>query len=206
MMEPFTTLTAAAAPIDAANVDTDQLAPARFLRRPRADGYADILFHDLRHTVEGVEKSDFVLNQPGFRQARIIVADRNFGGGSSREQAVWALVDSGICCVIAESFGDIFYNNSLNHGLLLIRQPLGVLARLRAALHAAPGATMQVDLERQLIIAPDGEVLAFDIEAGRRTRLMLGLDAVGLTLVHLDQIRAFEGDYAARRPWIMVPH
>jgi len=204
-MQPFVSLTAVAAPIDAANVDTDQIAPARFLRRPRGEGYRDILFHDLRYSAPGVEKPDFVLNRAGFRDARILVADRNFGGGSSREQAVWALVDNGIACVIAESFGDIFNNNALNHGLLLVRQPAPVLARLRAALHAAPGATMRVDLEGQTLTAPDEQVLAFAIEAGRKKRLMLGVDAIGLTMTHRDGIAAFEAAFAARRPWAVPP-
>jgi 3-isopropylmalate/(R)-2-methylmalate dehydratase small subunit len=201
-MQPFTALTAIAAPLDEANIDTDQIAPARFLRRPRGEGYGHFLFHDLRLSANGAERPDFVLNQPAFRQARILVADRNFGGGSSREQAVWALVDAGIRSVIAASFGDIFYSNAVSQGLLLIRQDPEPLARLRATLHAAPGAEITVDLGRQTVVAPDGTVLRFDIEPGRKRRLLHGLDAIGLTLQHAAEIETFDAAYRARRPWL----
>jgi 3-isopropylmalate/(R)-2-methylmalate dehydratase small subunit len=201
-MERFTTLTAVAAPIDAANVDTDQLAPARFLRRPRRDGYRDVLFHDLRFTDQEGERPDFILNRDPFRKARILIADRNFGGGSSREQAVWSLVDYGIRCVMAESFGDIFYNNAVNHGLLLVRQSSEDLRHMRAALNRRPGTEISVDLEAQKIIGPEGETRSFSIEAGHRKRLLLGVDAIGLTLSHEADFAAFEGRYRARLPWI----
>ena len=201
-MAPFDKLTAVAAPIDNPNVDTDQLAPARFLRRPRDEGYADILFHDVRKTPEGALKPDFVLNKEAYRNAGILVADRNFGGGSSREQAVWALVDSGIRCVIAVSFGDIFYNNSVKHGLLLIRQDAEAAKRLREELHAKPGATMSVDLAAQSFTTPNGATVAFDIEPSRKRRLSLGLDDIDLTLQHDAEIAAFEKTYRARRPWL----
>ncbi|MBW8270784.1 3-isopropylmalate dehydratase small subunit [Caldovatus aquaticus] len=201
-MEPFTTLTAVAAPLDVPNVDTDQIAPARFLRRPRREGYADVLFHDLRYAAPGVERPEFVLNRPPYRDARILVADRNFGGGSSREQAVWALVDGGIRCVIAISFGDIFWENSVKGGLLLVRLDEPEVAALRRQLHARPGARITVDLERQSITAPDGRALAFEIEPARKRRLLLGLDEIGLTLRHEDAIAAFERGYRTRRPWL----
>lgn len=201
-MKPFDKLTAVAAPIDAPNVDTDQIAPARFLRRPREEGYADILFHDLRKTPEGESRPDFILNRPEFANAGILVADRNFGGGSSREQAVWALVDSGIRCVIAVSFGDIFYNNSVKHGLLLIKQDADAARSLREELHASPGAEMSVDLEAQTFTTPKGATVTFDIEASRKRRLQLGLDDIDLTLQHDAEIAAFEGTYRNRRPWL----
>ena len=201
-MAPFDKLTAVAAPIDNPNVDTDQLAPARFLRRPRDEGYADILFHDVRKTPEGALKPDFVLNKPAYANAGILVADRNFGGGSSREQAVWALVDNGVRCVIAVSFGDIFYNNSVKHGLLLIRQDAEDAKRIREELHASPGATMTVDLEKQIFTTPGGAMIGFDIEPSRKRRLRLGLDDIDLTLQHDAQIAAFEQTYRARRPWL----
>ena len=201
-MAPFDKLTAVAAPIDQPNVDTDQIAPARFLRRPREDGYADILFHDVRKTPEGAFKPDFVLNKPAYAQAGILVADRNFGGGSSREQAVWALVDSGIRCVIAVSFGDIFYNNSVKHGLLLIRQGAEEAKRIREGLHASPGATMTVDLDAQTFTTPAGTVVAFDIEPSRKRRLRLGLDDIDLTLQHDPAIAEFEQRYRSRRTWL----
>lgn len=201
-MQPFDTLTAVAAPIDRPNVDTDQIAPARFLRRPRKDGYADILFHDLRLEEDGSENPDFVLNRPAFRDAGILVADRNFGGGSSREHAVWALIDNGIRCVVAISFGDIFYGNSIKHGLLLIRQDAETCARLRARLHEKPGATMSVDLEAQTLTGPDGTAYPFEIEPSRKKRLLLGLDDVGLTLQHTAAIDRFEQGYRAAKPWL----
>lgn len=201
-MQPFTTLDAVAAPMDEANIDTDQIAPARFLRRPRDGGYGPFLFHDLRLDAQGQEQPGFVLNQPAFRAARIIVADRNFGGGSSREQAVWALMDAGIACVIAESFGDIFDNNSVNHGLLLIRLSAAELGALRGTLHAMPGSRLSIDLSAQTITRPDGDVLPFAIEAGRKRRLLEGLDAIGLTLRHEIPIASFERDYRQRRAWL----
>jgi 3-isopropylmalate/(R)-2-methylmalate dehydratase small subunit len=201
-MEPFTTLTAVAAPIDRSNIDTDQIAPARFLRRPRGEGYADVLFHDLRYSAPGEERPDFVLNQAPYRAARILVADHNFGGGSSREQAVWSLVDSGIRCVIAVSFGDIFWENSVKGGLLLVRLDEANVAALRTQLHAQPGATLSVDLERQRVTGSDGRELPFEIEPGRKRRLLHGLDEIGVTLRHDAAIAAFEQGYRARRPWL----
>jgi 3-isopropylmalate/(R)-2-methylmalate dehydratase small subunit len=202
MPQPFRTLAAVAAPIDWQNVDTDQLSPVRFLRRPRSEGYADILFHDLRFEAPGRERPDFVLNQPGFRSAGILVADRNFGVGSSRESAVWALVDFGVRCVIAASFGDIFYNNAVKHGLLLVRAEAAVLQAERRALQAAPGARLVVDLEAQGWTGTDGAVHRFEIELGRKRRLLLGLDDIQTTLQDLPQIRRFAQDYRQRRAWL----
>ena len=205
-MQPFTTLTGTAAPLDRANVDTDQIAPARFLRRPRDDGYADVLFHDLRFSAPGVEQPDFVLNQAAYRDAKILVADRNFGGGSSREQAVWSLVDYGIRCVIAVTFGDIFWENSVKGGLLLIRVDEATAATLRGQLLAEPGAAMTVELEAQRITAPDGSAIAFETEPGRKRRLLLGLDEIGDTLRHDAAIAEAERAYRARRPWLFRQH
>lgn len=201
-MEPFTTLTAVAAPLNEQNIDTDQIAPARFLRRPRADGYGRFLFHDLRFDAEGSELAEFVLNRPAFRAARILVADRNFGGGSSREQAVWALLDHGIRCVIAESFGDIFSANSVNQGLLLVRLPMEALLPLRNLLHGSPGIQITVDLATQQISVPGGTSARFDIEPSRKQRLLLGLDAIGMTMRQEPDIAAFAAAYRARRPWL----
>lgn len=196
-MEKFTKITAPALPIDQPNVDTDQIAPARFLRRPRGEGYADVLFHDLRKAEGG-----HIVDDPRFAGAKIVVADRNFGGGSSREQAVWSLDDFGIRCVIASSFGDIFYANSAKHGLLTLRLDEATCQSLRAALHADPGAEMTVDLEAQRITAPDGGTIPFEIEPSRRKRLLEGLDDIDLTLTHDDAIAAFEADYGRRKPWL----
>lgn len=202
MPQPFRSLSAVAAPVDWQNVDTDQLAPVRFLRRPRSEGYADILFHDFRCDGLGRERPDFVLNQPASRSAGILVADRNFGVGSSREQAVWALIDFGVRCVIAESFGDIFYNNAVKHGLLLVRAGSAVLEAARRSLRAAPGTHLSVDLEAQSWTAADGATHRFDIEPGRKRRLLLGLDDIETTLQHLPDIRRFAEGYRARRPWL----
>jgi 3-isopropylmalate/(R)-2-methylmalate dehydratase small subunit len=201
-MQPFTTVSAPGLPIDQPNIDTDQIAPARFLRRPRGQGYADVLFHDLRHE-EGA--AGHIIDDPRYRGAAIIVANRNFGGGSSREQAVWALVDSGFRCVIATSFGDIFYSNSAKHGLLTVKVDDVVSGRLRDALRETPGAEMIVSLETQMITAPDGEKIPFEIEGSRRKRLLLGLDDIELTLQHESEIARFESSYSDRKPWLDIP-
>lgn len=201
-MEPFTRLTAVAAPLDAPNIDTDQILPARFLRRPRSGGYADYLFHDLRFEGDGSERPDFILNQPDYREARILVADRNFGGGSSREQAVWGLVDYGIRCVIAPSFGDIFFNNAPKNGLLPVRQDATLAAHLRTQLHERPGAQVAVDLEAQIVTAPDGTEHQFEIDPFRKRCLLLGLDDVALTLELNAEIADFEKAYRERRHWL----
>lgn len=205
MPQPFRSLKAVAAPIDWQNVDTDQLAPVRFLRRPRSEGYADILFHDLRFESAGRERTDFVLNQAASRGAGILVAGRNFGVGSSREQAVWALVDYGIRCVIAESFGDIFFNNAGKHGLLLIREQAATLQAERDALQAAPGARLAIDLEAEAWTGADGAVHRFEVEPGRKRRLLLGLDDIETTLQDLPQIRRFAEGYRQRHAWLFRP-
>lgn len=200
-MEPFRTLCAVAAPIDQPNVDTDQLIPARFMRKPRSVGYQRFLFHDQRFDDTGAERPDFALNRPAWRAARILVADRNFGCGSSREAAVYALVDAGLGCVIAPSFGDIFFNNAVENGLLLIELAEDRAAALRARLHARPGARLSVDLPAQTIAAEDGTVWPFDIDPGRKRRLIEGIDAIDLTLAHRAAIEAFETARADEAPW-----
>lgn len=201
-LQPFKPLTAVAAPIDLPNVDTDQLAPVRFLRRPRAEGYADVLFHDLRFTAPGVESDGFILNRNEFRSAKILIGGRAFGVGSSREQAVWALVDYGIRCVIAESFGDIFYNNAVKHGLLLIVGAGNALEVERRTLHEKPGTRLSVDLENQSWQREGGAPHRFEMEAGRKRRLLLGLDEIQLTLQHDAEITTFAAGYRNRRPWL----
>ena len=155
-MQTFERLDAPAAALDAPNVDTDQIIPARFLWRARNDGFGELLFNDLRTNEDGTPKPGFALNQPGAKDAQVLVADRNFGCGSSREHAVWALMDAGIRVVIAPSFGDIFFNNSLKNGLLPIVLPEARCAELRAALDRQPGARMVVDLEAQTVSGPVG--------------------------------------------------
>jgi 3-isopropylmalate/(R)-2-methylmalate dehydratase small subunit len=174
------------------NVDTDQIIPARFMRRPRDERYATYGFHDLRFAPDGAPKTDFVLNRAPFDRAGILVAQRNFGVGSSREAAVYALLALGIRCVVAESFGDIFFSNSLKNGLVPVRLSADVCASLRAALTAAPGTQLTVDLERQVLTAPDGTSHGFTIPPFARECLLRGLDEIGLTFTLLPEIEAYE--------------
>jgi 3-isopropylmalate/(R)-2-methylmalate dehydratase small subunit len=201
-VEPFIILTGIAAPFDRPNVDTDQILPARFMRRPRQGGFQDFLFRDIRFDDAGREIPAFVLNQAPYRKARILVADRNFGGGSSREQAAWSLSDFGIRCVIAADFGDIFYSNSLKCGLLPVQLDIGVCVALRNQLHARPGATLCVDLPKQAVFAPDGAQYAFKIDPFHKRRLLEGLDDIGFTLEHEAAIGAFEQSYRQRFDWL----
>ncbi len=192
MPEPFVSLTAIAAPLEMANVDTDQILPARYLRRPRDERYPTYAFHDLRFTPEGAKREEFILNRPPFDRAGILVAQRNFGVGSSREAAVYALLAIGVRAVVAESFGDIFFNNALKNGLVPVRLPESVCVGLRAALAAAPGAEITVDLQAAALTAPDGATHPFTIPAFNRDCLLRGLDEIGLTLTLLPEIEAFE--------------
>ena len=193
---PFSVLEGVAAPIDQSKVDTDQILPARFLRRPRKEGYGTFLFRDL------MDHPQFVLNQAPYRQAKILVADRNFGGGSSREQAPWALSDYGIRCVIAVDFGDIFYLNSLKSGVLPVALDVEVCSALRMQLHARPGATIKVDLPAQTVTGPDGAIHRFAIDGFRKKCLLQGLDDIGITLQHEAAIAAFESQYRKRFDWL----
>jgi 3-isopropylmalate/(R)-2-methylmalate dehydratase small subunit len=201
-MEPFTVLTGVAAPYDRPNVDTDQILPAHYMRKPRKEGFQDFLFRDLRFDDAGREIPAFILNQPPYRKARILVADRNFGGGSSREQAAWSLSDFGIRCVIAADFGDIFYLNSLKCGLLPLQLDIGVCLAMREQLHARPGALMRVDLPEQTVVAPDGMVHAFKIDPFYKHRLLEGLDDIDFTLKHEAAISAFEQSYRQKFDWL----
>ena len=202
-MEPFTRLTGAAAPIDLPNVDTDRVIPARFLRKPQGSpGYERFLFHDVRFDADGAERPEFVLNQPGFRGARIVVAAENFGCGSSREAAVWALAAYGVRAVIAPSLGDIFHQNCGKNGVLAVVLPGEIVAGLRRQLHARPGATLSVDLEAQTVTAPDGAVHHFEIDPFRKQMLLSGQDDIGLTLGYEAQIAAFEASHRAAPPWL----
>jgi len=204
-MQPFTWLSAIAAPLDEANIDTDRIIPARFLRKPRSDGYHKYLFHDVRLADDGVEVADFVLNRAPFRAALILVADSNFGCGSSREGAVFALADHGIRAIIAPSFGDIFYQNCVKNGLLPVRLPAAIVAYWRKRLHEAPGATITIDLPTQSVTGPDGTSRSFAIDAFAKTCLIEGLDDIRLSLRHEAQIAAYEERGAARAPWVFDP-
>ena len=200
MSEPFTTLTAIAAPLEMPNVDTDQILPARYLRRPRDERYATYGFHDLRFNPDGTAQPDFILNRPPFDRAGILVAARNFGVGSSREAAVYALLALGIRCVVAESFGDIFFSNALKNGLLPVRLPEPAVTALRDLVLAAPGTALTVDLPRNRLSAPDGTSHDFVIPPFSRDCLLRGLDEIGLTLTLLPEIEAFEAPGDARDP------
>jgi len=201
-MEPFTRLDATAVPIGVPNIDTDQIIPARFLWRKRRDGWGHLLFHDLRFNEAGAPKPDFVLNRDAWRDARIVVADCNFGCGSSREHAVWALYDFGIRAVMAPSFGDIFYNNSLHNGLFPVILHAGRVAALRALLEQSPGSHVAIDLETQAATGPDGAIDTFDIDPFRKECLLAGTDDISFTLGHRERIAAFENDYEARVRWL----
>lgn len=200
-MKAFTTLTAIAAPVEMANIDTDRIIPVRFLRKLRSDkaGYDPYLFHDMRFDNEGREKADFVLNQAPYRKAGILVAGANFGCGSSREGAVWALMGMGVRAVIAPSFGDIFLANCFQNGLLPVRLPMAAIRRLAA--HGGGNASVTVDLERQLVIAPDGEAIPFATDPRRREALLDGLDEIALIQRHAAAIEAFRAQSEAERPW-----
>ena len=201
-MQPFTTLTAVAAPIDMANVDTDKIIPARFLRKLRGPGYADLAFHDIRYDANGKPNPDFILNRAPYRAARILVAGANFGCGSSREAAVYVLYDYGIRSVIAPSFGDIHYGNELQNGMLPVILPDATCQALRQQLHERPGAQVSIDLEAQTVTAPDGAVHRFEIDANHKERLLKGLDDVGLVMQNIAEIEAFEQRYHREMPWL----
>ena len=201
IMQPFTTIIAIAAPLDEANIDTNQLCPTRFNKVPRGPKYAQVLFHDLRFNADGSEK-DFILNREPYRSAGIIVADRNFGCGSSRESAVYALYEFGIRCVIAPSFGDIFANNSCKNGLLPVVLPDAAAAAIRKQLCESPGATMTVDLGAKTVTDSAGQVHRFDIHPLRRKCLLEGLDDVARTQQYRRQFEAFEAAYRKERSWL----
>lgn len=203
-MQPFSKLTAVAVPFDFANLDTDKVIPARYLRKHRTAtaGYDPYLFYDMRFDAEGRERPEFVLNQKPYRNAGILVADVNFGCGSSREGAVYALMDYGFRSVIAASFGDIHYANEIQNGMLPVILPEEACRELRTQLHAKPGARLSIDLETQTVIDTTGWVHAFQIDPVYKERLLKGLDEVGLVLEHLPEIEAFEKNHYAARPWI----
>jgi 3-isopropylmalate/(R)-2-methylmalate dehydratase small subunit len=199
-----TRLTAVAAPIDLPNVDTDRIIPARFLRKPRgSEGYAGFLFHDERFDPDGTPRPGFVLNQAPYARARILVAAENFGCGSSREAAVWALDAFGIRVVIAPSLGDIFHQNCVKNGLLPVILPADQVADLRRQLREWPGAEVAVDLEAQTVTAPDGTRHRFEIDPFRKELLLTGRSELALTLSLDASIREFEARQARETPWLV---
>ena len=200
-MEKFKTLTAVAAPLEIANCDTDRIIPARFLKARRSDGYGRNLFRDVRYDSDGRPKPDFPLNDPAYKEAKILVADINFACGSSREAAVYALHDAGFRAVIAPSFGDIFYNNCFKNGVLPIVLPAEQVAAIRAALLDQPGSTLTVNLEDQTVTRGN-DVWSFEVDPQRKECLLEGLDDITLTLQHEDAMSKFEQNYRADRPWM----
>ncbi|MEE4660870.1 MAG: 3-isopropylmalate dehydratase small subunit [Halieaceae bacterium] len=212
-MKPFAVHQGLVAPMDRANVDTDMIIPKQFLKSIKRSGFGPNLFDELRYLDEGQPgqdcsqrplNPDFPLNFPRYQGASILLARENFGCGSSREHAPWALEDYGFRCVIAPSFADIFYNNCFKNGVLPLVLPAAVVDRLFQALYSEEGYTLTVDLEQQQVITPDGRVEAFEVDTYRRYRLLNGLDDIGLTLEHADAIRAYEDEARARRPWLFT--
>ena len=197
-MDKFTKLTSVAAPLPLINVDTDMIIPARFLKTIKRTGLGKSLFFVLRFDDDGNERSDFVLNKPAYKGAKILVTGKNFGCGSSREHAPWALADYGIRCVIAPDFADIFYNNSFKNGMLLIKLPQEQVDKMMDDANA----TVTVDLEAQEITGPDGGLIKFDIDPFKKHCLLNGLDDIGLTLQKEDKISAFEASQKASQPWL----
>ena len=212
-MEKFETLTAIVAPLDRSNVDTDAIIPKQFLKSIKRTGFGPNLFDEWRyldHGEPGMDNSqrpinpDFVLNLPRYMNAKILLARDNFGCGSSREHAPWALLDYGFRVIIAPSFADIFYNNCFKNGILPIVLDGEVIERLFRAVEAEEGYQLTVDLEQQTISTADGESIPFEIDAYRKQRLLEGLDDIGLTLQHADEIRAYEEKQRQQRPWLFA--
>ena len=200
-MQSFTTLTGVAAPLPMINVDTDMIIPKQYLKTIKRTGLGKGLFAELRYRADGSEDPDFVLNKPAYAKAEILVAGDNFGCGSSREHAPWALLDQGIRCVISTSFADIFYNNCFKNGMLPIVVSPENLAKLMDDAERGANATLTVDLAAQEIRGPDGGVVRFDIDPFRKRCLLEGLDDIGLTLQKSSSIDAFEAKNAENRPW-----
>jgi len=200
-MDKFTVLTGVAAPLPMINVDTDMIIPKQFLKTIKRTGLGKSLFDEMRYTPDGKEVSDFVLNKAAYRTASILVAGANFGCGSSREHAPWAILDFGIRCVIAPSFADIFYSNCFKNGILPIKLPQEQVDKLMDDANRGANAIVTVDLVKQVITGPDGGSIPFEIDPFRRHCLLNGLDDIGLTLQREDKIRSFEQTRAASQPW-----
>jgi 3-isopropylmalate/(R)-2-methylmalate dehydratase small subunit len=197
-MDKFTTLTGVAAPLPITNVDTDMIIPKQYLKTIARTGLGKGLFSEMRFNEDGSENPDFVLNKPAYRKAQILVAEDNFGCGSSREHAPWALLDFGIKCVISTSFADIFYNNCFQNGILPAKVSAEDLQKLMDDASRGSNATLSVDLEKQEIRGPDGGVVKFEIDEFRKHCLLNGLDSIGLTMVKEPKIKAFEDRLATR--------
>ena len=201
-MEKFKTLTGVAAPLPMINVDTDKIIPKQFLKTIKRTGLGKNLFDEMRFNDDGSEKPGFVLNKPAYRDAKILVAGENFGCGSSREHAPWALMDFGITCVIAPSFADIFYNNCFKNGVLLIKLPQEDVDKLMDDAERGANATLTVDLEAQTIAGPDGGTINFELDPFLRKCLLEGLDDIGLTMQKKEKIDSYEEKQKAAEPWL----
>jgi 3-isopropylmalate/(R)-2-methylmalate dehydratase small subunit len=203
-MEPFERLTAVAAPVEIAKIDTGMILPGRYMRQHRRPGhdYAEAFLHDLRFDEKERPRPDFALNQPGYKDARILVTDADFGCGSSREGAAYAVLDYGLRALIGPSFGDIFFANCMQNGVLPIVLPDTAVQALWRQLRAAPGAMITIDLPGQVVIAPDGTSHGFEINALRKERLVKGVDDIDVTLDYADTIAAFETARQDRLPWL----
>ncbi|AMO70339.1 isopropylmalate isomerase small subunit [gamma proteobacterium BDW918] len=214
-MKAFTVLDGIVAPMDRANVDTDMIIPKQFLKSIKRSGFGPNLFDELRYLDEGQPgrdnsqrplNPDFPLNQPRYQGAEILLARENFGCGSSREHAPWALEDYGFSCVIAPSFADIFFNNCFKNGILPIVLPAAKVAELFAAMYADEGYKLKIDLPAQTVITPAGESIPFEVDEFRKHCLVNGLDDIGLTLQDADDIRAYESKLMTKSPWLFREH
>jgi 3-isopropylmalate/(R)-2-methylmalate dehydratase small subunit len=194
-MQPFKTLTSLAAPLDRTNVDTDQIIPKQFLKRIERTGYGDFLFFDWRQTLDGEPVADFVINDPRYKSAQILIAGKNFGCGSSREHAAWALSDFGFRCVIAPTFADIFFSNAGKNGILLVRLSEGEVETLLQNAQKIPGYKLTVSLEEQTLTDGQGFTAKFDVDPFRKYCLLEGLDDIGLTLRHAEALDAYEAQH-----------
>jgi 3-isopropylmalate/(R)-2-methylmalate dehydratase small subunit len=201
-MEKFTTLTGVAAPLPQINVDTDMIIPKLWLKTTKRTGLGKALFEEMRYTKDGKEAPDFVLNKSAYRNAKILVTGANFGCGSSREHAPWAILDFGIRCIIAPSFADIFYNNCFKNGILPIKLPQAEVDKLMDDAVRGANAIVTIDLEKQEITGPDGGCIKFDVEPFRKYCLLNGLDDIGLTLQKQTKIEAFEAARRQQQPWL----
>ena len=201
-MDKFNKLTGVAAPMNMINIDTDMIIPKNFLKTIKRSGLGKNLFDEMRYDRDGNENPDFVLNKPAYRNAQILVAGDNFGCGSSREHAPWALLDFGIRCVISTSFADIFYNNCFKNGILPIKVSKEDLAELMDDAERGANATLSIDLESQTISGPDGGEVSFEIDAFKKHLLLNGLDDVGLTMQKGDKVDSYEEKQKASQPWL----
>jgi 3-isopropylmalate/(R)-2-methylmalate dehydratase small subunit len=201
-MQPFTKLTSTPAPMKVVNVDTDMIIPKQFLKTIKRTGLGKSLFFEMRYDEQGNENPDFVLNKPAYRKSEILIAGDNFGCGSSREHAPWAIEDYGFRVIIAPSFADIFFGNCYKNGILPIVASAEIVDQLFRECAAQPGYKLRVDLETQTVRNPAGEWFQFDITPHRKHCLLNGLDEIGLTLQHADEIRAFEAKHKAAQPWL----